>query len=128
MDRDEQDIRELIARWMQATKEGDLGAVLDLMSDDVVFLVPGQPPFGKHEYAAATRRQQATGMRIEGRSEIQEVQVVGDWAFVRTRLRVEIRMGDAGDPMIRGGHTLSVLRRESGRWRLARDANLVAPE
>jgi ketosteroid isomerase-like protein len=30
--------------------------------------------------------------------------------------------------MLRTGHTLSILRRcEDGKWRLARDANLVVP-
>lgn len=125
---DELEIRELIARWMQATKDGDLDAVLGLMSEDVVFMVSGQPPFGKQEYAAATRRQQASGLRIEGRSEVLEVQAVGDWAFARTRLRVEIRVGVAGESMVRAGHALSIFRREDGRWRLARDANLLAPE
>jgi hypothetical protein len=27
----------------------------------------------------------------------------------------------------RSGHTLTVLRKEQGRWLLARDANLLAP-
>lgn len=29
--------------------------------------------------------------------------------------------------MKRAGHTLSVLRKQDGRWVLARDANLLAP-
>jgi hypothetical protein len=29
--------------------------------------------------------------------------------------------------MKRAGHTLSVLRRTGGKWRLARDANLLTP-
>lgn len=128
MDRDEAQIRELIARWMQATKAGDHDAVLDMMSEEVVFMVPGQPPFGKQEYAAAARQQQAMGMRIEGQSDVLEVQLSGDWAFARARLRIEIRIGDSDDVMRRSGHTLSIFRREQGRWRLARDANLLAPE
>jgi hypothetical protein len=27
----------------------------------------------------------------------------------------------------RAGHTLSVFRKQNGKWRLARDANLLAP-
>ena len=44
MQNDEQEIRQLVATWMAATKSGDVKAVLELMSDDVVFLVAGQPP------------------------------------------------------------------------------------
>ena len=42
MNSDEQRIRELVATWMSATKQGDLATVLDLMTDDVVFLVVGK--------------------------------------------------------------------------------------
>ena len=44
MSTDEQQIRALVATWMQATQAGDVDTVLDLMTDDVVFLVPGRPP------------------------------------------------------------------------------------
>ena len=38
---DERAIRELIETWMTSTKAGDTQTVLDLMTDDVVFMVPG---------------------------------------------------------------------------------------
>jgi ketosteroid isomerase-like protein len=44
MQRDEKAIRNLIGKWMRATSAGDLDRVPALMADDVVFLVPGQPP------------------------------------------------------------------------------------
>lgn len=125
---DEKEIRDLIARWMQATKAGDHAAILELMCEDVVFMVPAQPPFGKTEFEAALRQQAAMRMRVDGRSEVLEVQVSGDWAFARTRLRVEVSKGDSGETVVRSGHTLSIFRREQGRWCLARDANLLAPE
>ena len=44
MNTDEQQIRELVATWMSATKAGDLATVLSLMTDDVVFLVRDSSP------------------------------------------------------------------------------------
>jgi uncharacterized protein (TIGR02246 family) len=44
---DERQIRELVGAWMTASKVGDLPAVLALMTDDVIFMTPGQPPFGE---------------------------------------------------------------------------------
>lgn len=44
---DEEQIRDLIQRWMMATKQGDVKTVLDLMTDDVVFMVAGQARFGR---------------------------------------------------------------------------------
>jgi len=124
---DEQQIRDLVATWMAATKTGDVATVLSLMTDDVVFMVVGQPPFGKQRFAALMQAHGgAPRPQIDGRSEILEVQVSGDWAFIRTRLNVE--MTPPGGPSIRrSGHTLSVLRKSGGQWRLARDANLLTP-
>lgn len=128
MSNDERQIRELVATWMSATRAGDLATVLELMADDVVFLVAGRAPFGKEEFAAQMQ-QPASGTplpKIEGKSEIQEIQVSGDVAWMWTRLTVEMTPPGA-NPVTRAGHTLSVLRKRGGRWQLARDANLLTP-
>ena len=80
---DEQQIRDLVATWMSATSAGDIDTVLGLMTDDVVFLVAGQAPFGKREFAAAMRAP-ADGTprpKIDGHSEIREIMVSGDIAY-----------------------------------------------
>jgi uncharacterized protein (TIGR02246 family) len=128
MDADEHAIRELVATWMSATRAGDLTTVLSLMTDDVVFLVAGQQPFGKEQFAAAMKPS-APGTptpKIDGHSEIQEVRVSGDLAYLWSRLDVEMTMPD-GKANRRAGHTLSVFRKTAGRWQLARDANLLSP-
>jgi uncharacterized protein (TIGR02246 family) len=123
MSNDERAIRDLIATWMAASQAGNLDTVLSLMTDDVVFMVAGREPFGKQEFAAATRSMQ--GVRIEGTSDIAELKVLGDWAYLRNRLTVTITP-PGGSPTTRSGYTLTVLRKEpDGRWRLARDANLL---
>jgi uncharacterized protein (TIGR02246 family) len=95
---DEQQIRDLIATWMSATRAGDIATVLSLMTEDVVFLVPGAQPFGKEKFAAAMRpAAQAVPMpKFDGHSEIQEIRVVGDWAFTWTRLTVEVTPAGGG--------------------------------
>jgi uncharacterized protein (TIGR02246 family) len=128
MTADEQAIRELVATWMSATKAGDLATVLSLMTDDVVFLVAGKEPFGKQQFAAAMKPP-VTGAPlplIDGHSEIQEIWISGDHAYMWAQLRVEVTP-PGGVTVQRSGHTLSVLRKEGGRWRLARDANLLSP-
>jgi uncharacterized protein (TIGR02246 family) len=125
---DEQQIRDLVSTWMQATQAGDVDTVLGLMTDDVVFLVPGRPPMDKAGFAAAAHAQAAgEAPSFEGRSDIQEIQLAGDWAFMWTRLSVVATPPGGAPPVERAGHTLTVLRREAGRWKLARDANLLAP-
>ncbi|MEO6004852.1 MAG: SgcJ/EcaC family oxidoreductase [Opitutus sp.] len=125
---DEEEIRKLVATWMAATRAGDTETVLSLMADDVLFLVPGQPPMTKTGFAAALGGMpKSETPTFEGHSEIQEIEVCGDRAFMWTTLSVVVRPPGGAPPRKRAGHTLSVLKKEGGRWRLFRDANLLAP-
>ena len=125
MQNDEQQIRQLVTTWMDATKAGETAKVLDLMTEDVVFLVAGNPPMRKADFAAAQKNM--AGMKFDGKSDIQEVKVLGDWAFMWTRLTVEVTPPGGGATHKRAGHTLSVLQKVGGRWLLARDANMLMP-
>jgi uncharacterized protein (TIGR02246 family) len=120
---DERAIRELVATWMAASQAGDVATVLGLMADDVVFMVPGREPFGKEAFAAAS--QSMKDIRFQGSYDIREIKVLGDWAYLRNYITLTITP-PGGEPVRRAGYTLSILRKEpSGKWVLARDANLV---
>jgi uncharacterized protein (TIGR02246 family) len=123
MTNDERAIRDLVATWMDASQKGDVQTVLGLMADDVVFMVPGREPFGKEAFAASS--QQMRDVRFEGTCDIREINVLGDWAYVRNYLTISMTpLG--GEPMRREGYTLTILRKQpDGRWLLARDANLL---
>ena len=74
---------------MTASGIGDVDTVLSLVTEDVVFLVPGCSPMRKMEFAAALRAQSNhAASKIDGSSEIQEIIVNGDWAFMWTKLSV----------------------------------------
>ena len=118
---DERAIRALVETWMEATNRGDLAAVLELMTDDVLFMTAGQQPFGKDEFRA--RSQSLKGVEIDGRAEVREIEVCGDRAWIRNH--IDVTMGPGG--MRRSGYTLTILKKgDDGRWRLFRDANLVS--
>ena len=128
MNSDEQQIRVLVSTWMAATKSGDIEAVLSLMTDDVVFLVPGKPVMRKSEFAAALRSQASGGApTFDGTSDIREIKVSGDWAFMWSKLTVVATPKDGAPPSTRTGHTLTVFCRQGDHWLLARDANLLGP-
>jgi len=128
MQNDEQEIRELVSRWMAASKAGDVDTVLSLMADDVVFLVPGQPVMRRADFASKARAQSGRDApQIDGSSEIQEIKVLGEWAFMWTRLTVVMTPPNGAEPVRRAGHTLTILKKQNGRWVIARDANLLAP-
>jgi uncharacterized protein (TIGR02246 family) len=119
---DEAAIRKLVDTWFAASKAGDIATVLSLMTDDVVFMVPGREPFGKAAFAAASAAMK--NMRMEGDADIRELRVLGDWAYIRNHIEMTITR-ENGQPVTRSGYTLTILRKESGRWLLARDANLL---
>jgi uncharacterized protein (TIGR02246 family) len=120
----ERAIRSLIETWMAASKAGDLATVLSLMTDDVIFMVPGKEPFGKEAFAKASENMK--NVRFDGRSEIKEIQVFDDWAYLRNYLEFNMAR-EAASPVRRSGYTLTILRKQAdGRWLLARDANLVS--
>ena len=121
---DEGAIRELVQTWMQASKAGDTAKVLSLLTDDVVFMVPGQEPFGKDTFAKMSARQQPGQMEIDGTAETVEIEVLGDWAYMRNRLDVKVTP-TGGATATHTGYTLTILRKQNGQWRLARDANLL---
>jgi len=126
---DERQIRALVATWMSATKKGDIDTVLGLMSDDVVFLVAGHPPMiGKAAYAAASKAPAGQDApKFDGTSEIQEVTVAGVWASMWAKLTVVVTPPGGAASITRSGYTLSILRKQGGKWLLARDANMLSP-
>src|SRR5882724_5422917 len=111
---DETAIRRVVDSWMAASRKGDLATVLTLMTDDVIFMVPGQEPFGKEAFAAASKEMCNT--RIDGTSEIVELKVLGDWAYIRNRIDMTATPPGA-EAVRRSGYTLTLLHMEAdGRW------------
>ena len=82
-------------------------------------MVPGQEPFGREAFAAAAGYE---GMRIEGKSDIRELQVLGDWAYMRSYLQVFVTP-PSGDATQRTGYTLTIPAWRRRQWRLARHAS-----
>jgi uncharacterized protein (TIGR02246 family) len=123
---DAQAIRDLIEAWMQATAAGNVDAVLDLMTEDAVFLRAGQPPLkGREAFAEATRAALRQG-KIKGRSAPQDIQVFGDFAYCWSQLDVSY-IPVEGSTQKREGPVLSLFRRNpDGRWVLFRDANMLS--
>jgi uncharacterized protein (TIGR02246 family) len=121
---DERAIRDLVATWMKASEAGDVQTVLSLMADDVIFMVPGREPFGKDAFRAASETMK--NARMTGTSDICEIKVLGDWAYIRNYIEITVTP-PGGNAMRRSGYTLSILRKQpDGKWVLWRDANLVA--
>ena len=118
-------IRDLVATWLRASKAGDSEAVLRLMAEDAVFLQPGQPPMrGRSGFAVAQKAM--SEVDIDASSEIQEIRILGEWAWCWNRLSVVVTPRNGGAPVKRAGDVLSVLQKQAGRWVIVRDANMLS--
>ena len=113
--------------WIDAVNTGDLARLLTLIADDVVFLHPGQAPFGRDGFSSnfmAAHQQ----MRICCISELEEVVVVGEVAYTRSRDTLSVTPRAGGETTRLAGHRMTVYRRQpDGRWLLARDAHTLSP-
>jgi uncharacterized protein (TIGR02246 family) len=126
MQDEEQAIRQLVDTWLTASERGDLNTMLTLMADDVIFMVPGREPFGKEEFVQNYKQMGA--VKLTTKSDIQEIKVLGEWAWMRNRLRVTFTPG-GGNPTTHSGYVLTILRKTSnGQWVITRDANLLTPQ
>jgi uncharacterized protein (TIGR02246 family) len=136
---DEQALREVHTTWIAAVNAGDLGCLLSLMTDDVVFLSPGREPFGKDGFTGgflgAHRQYQLNCI-----SELQDVVIVGpgdgmqvaytlacDSLSITPRGDAEAEGKAGGETKHLAGHRLTVYRKHpDGRWLLARDAHTLS--
>jgi len=122
----EQKIHEVHTTWIAAINARDLARLLTLMTDDAVFLNPGQAPFGpagfSTNFSAAQNR-----VRIDCTSELEEVVVVGDVAYTRSKDALSVTPRAGGETMQLAGYRITVYRQQpDGRWLLARDAHTLS--
>lgn len=123
----EQAIRELHSTWIAAVNAGELNRLLALTTEDGVFVTPGQAPIGREGFSVAfsAAHQRA---RIHCTSELEEVEVVGDIAYTRSRDALSVAPRAGGDAMQLAGHRVTIYRKQpDGRWLLARDAHTLSP-
>ena len=124
---DERAIHEVHSTWIDAVNAGDLVRLLTLMADDVVFLNPGQAPFGRDGFSPgfSAAHQQA---RINCISELEDVVVVGEVAYTRSRDSLSVIPIAGEEAKQLAGHRITIYRKQpDGRWLLARDAHTLCP-
>jgi uncharacterized protein (TIGR02246 family) len=126
METAEQQIRRVVEEWHRRTAQGDLDAVLGLMSEDAVFLRCGRPPMTKAEFAAGFR-EWAGRARIDSKYEVKDIRASGNVAYLWSYISIVMTSKEDGTSTERDGHVLSVFRKSlTGKWLLARDENLIA--
>jgi len=129
MPTDEQSIRNLFFEWQTASEEGDPDRLAGLMSEDVVFLTPGQAPMQGRDSFLEAFREGMQHYRIESEGEIRELQIHGKVAYCWTQLSVTMTPRRNGLPMRRSGPVLTILHKGADdAWVIVRDANMLTPQ
>ena len=83
---DKQAIREMVDTWLEASKRGDLTTLLNLLADDVLFIVPGKEPFGKEAFAKANQ-EQMKDVEMDATIDIKEIESARISFFIGESLR-----------------------------------------
>jgi uncharacterized protein (TIGR02246 family) len=127
--KDEEEIRALYAAWIDASRNQDVETLLQFVTEDAVFLAPGQPPIRgkagvKDVFGRAFGRYAA-----EQSFAIEELQILGDWAFCWGVDSTVMRPLGGGEEVRARGMGLSLLRKGAdGAWRFARGINNMTRE
>ena len=96
-------------------------------TDDLVLINPDGDPIGWEGFSAKFSGAHEE-LRIDCRSELEEVVVAGEVAYTRSRDALSVAPRAGGETTELAGHRLTVYRRQpDGRWLLARDAHTVSP-
>jgi uncharacterized protein (TIGR02246 family) len=118
-------VRQVSQRWSDAVAVADVSGLRQLMTDDVVVVhANGETVIGTDAVAAHLARSFAE-YRIQQRVEPEETVVANDWAFERARVHTTMTARSTGLARQFDSVTLTILRRDGGRWRVARTIGVV---
>jgi uncharacterized protein (TIGR02246 family) len=112
-----------VSAWEAATRAGNHSALLDLVTEDCVFLAPGVPPIqGRGNLAPLVAA--LAQYKLEPLFSLHELVVAGDWAFGWGKDEHTATPLTGGSPTSAKGWAVTILRRGSDqKWRFARGIN-----
>ena len=122
-------IEELTRQWIEAVQAKNIGRLLSLVTDDVVFLPPVGPPIKGKTAVGDLYRSLFAQFDLEQTASADEIEVNGDWAFSWGAERLKLSPCDGGQPIRLSGKGMTILRRQTdGSWIFARGINNSSPE
>ena len=128
--RDRAAIQQLGQDWVEAVHHGDVDRLLDLVTDDAVFMPHNAPSIVGRVAVEQAYRAVFAAFEVDQTFAPEEIQVGGGWAFVRGTDAIEMKPRAGGDPVVVRGRGISILRRvEDGSWKFARGiTNTASPQ
>ena len=118
---DEAAIRELLARGAVAETAGDVEGFIDLLTDDAMMLPHQQPAaIGIDAIRDWWQATLAQGSMENTAAVAEEVQVLGDWAYLRVSYsHIVTSKADGGSYTETGKSLWLVKRQQDGSWKFS---------
>lgn len=109
--------------YVEAINSNDLDQLLEMLTDDVVFLAPNEKPYVGKEALKPWLEGYLAAFETHWDKPVEEFVVSGDWAFERYSYTSTDIPLEGGDPITGTGWGLVIYHRDAdGKWRVARDA------
>jgi uncharacterized protein (TIGR02246 family) len=107
---------------VDALNAGDAGAWVAQFTDDAVQMPPNAPANVGRTMIGSWSQAFRAQFRLQFALEVDEVRVLGEWAFERGRYTISLHPKMGGPPMQDMGNYITVYQRKPGdAWRMARD-------
>lgn len=119
---DAEAVRGLIGRFHEAFEGGDVDSLVAIYTADAVVLPPGGAVQVGSAAIRASFQDAFAQYTLTSTHAIDEVEVLGDWGFVRWTSQTNLTPKDGGDPTLVSSRGISIARRQAdGGWKIARD-------
>ena len=123
-------IRRLVGpEWTAAWIAGDASAVADFYAGDAILLPQNQPPIIGKDAIRSGFETFFEQFSVSGSSEILELEVGGDWAYMRGTYTITVTPKAGGPPVEedRGNWLWIVKRQPDGAWKIFRAMGASEP-
>ena len=133
---DIQAFNQLLELWDEAAAAGDVDAMLALVTDDYIRMLPDKPAIeGKKAFRDSLQTSNVMQTSNDeysfqdGKNVIEEIRLAGDWAYVRGSYSATIVLKAGGDPIHVTSKWIDIRERQAdGSWKISRcSANWDAP-
>ena len=111
------EIRALHESALAALRNAELDKMVAVYMDEVISLPPGQPALVGKRAVRAMWQDVLASFQGNVTVDIEEIQILGDWAYERGTYRMELMPKAGGAPINDTGKYLDILRRTDGQWR-----------
>lgn len=119
--RADETIRQQHHRATSALSAGDLDSMMTVYADDVIMMPPNEPARAGKAAIRSMWEDLLSAFGVEVSVNVEEVEVLDEWAFERGTFRMKLTPRSGGAPVEDSGKYLDILRRQAdGSWKYSR--------